>query len=110
MARQRSQQSGPGWPGRGDRWEKIRDCRFGIRVPDLAPLRTPPDELRKTLHPSLVAVKMQYLAFRQQNPRGRRLRYLCPSRNSKPCGGQNGRLWGRESCFLEWSKLRVLGP
>jgi hypothetical protein len=49
--------------GRGDRWERIRDCRFGIKVPDLAPLRTPPDELRKTLHPGLVAVKKQFLHF-----------------------------------------------
>jgi|HubBroStandDraft_6_1064221.scaffolds.fasta_scaffold690206_1 hypothetical protein len=49
--------------GRGDRWERIRDCRFGIKVPDLAPLRTPPDELRKTLHPGLVAVKKQFLPF-----------------------------------------------
>ena len=40
--------------------KRLRDCRFGIKVPDLAPLSTPPDELRKTLHPGLVAVKKQF--------------------------------------------------
>src|ERR1700691_1331517 len=43
--------------------KRLRDCRFGIKVPDLAPLRTPPDELRKTLHPVLVAVKKELLHF-----------------------------------------------
>jgi len=58
--------------GRGDRWERIRDCRFGIKVPDLAPLRTPPANCANaTPRPS--RCQEAVFALQQQNPCGTRV-------------------------------------
>jgi hypothetical protein len=51
MGRRRLQQSGPtaGWAGLAS-WEQMTRLQIGIRVPDLAPLRTPPRELHNHTH------------------------------------------------------------